>query len=207
MRSQKNWNIFRRLKHLLPHTSHLSPHTSHLLPLTSYLTPLTSYLTPHTSHLTPHTSYLTPHTSHLSPHTSHLLPLTFCLFLLSALCISCGDIEEKLYGTWSLQSVLMNGEPLNDSLQFNLIPKHTDYTFAFANRLNVSTYALGEPFSSADGFYTIVNNSTIEMTFTLLFEKYNIKATIKKLNKKALNLEYEDKGNYYFLYLYPYYNR
>jgi hypothetical protein len=128
----------------------------------------------------------------------------FC-FLLSAFCLfaftSC-DKEEKLYNYWNLQSVLMNGEPLNDSLQFNLIPYFTYYTFSYASSLEVSTFALGKFMSSSDGFYYFDSKSTIKMRFTLLYTRYDITAKIKKLTRKELNLEYEDNGNTYFLKLY-----
>jgi hypothetical protein len=118
--------------------------------------------------------------------------------------VSC-DNEDILYGTWRLQNVSMNGEALDDSLQFNVIPKYTYYTFHYQNSLNVSTYVLGAPTSSADGYYIFLNNSTIKMKFTLLYQRYEIKAKIKKLNRKELHLEYDDKGNTYFLKLYPNY--
>jgi len=128
----------------------------------------------------------------------------FCL-LFSAFCLfafaSC-DREEKLYNSWNLQTVLMNGEPLNDSLQLNVIPYYTYYTFFYANSLHVQTYSHEQFISSSDGFYQFVNSSTIKMRFTLLYKRYDIEAKIKKLTKKELNLEYEDNGNTYFLKLF-----
>ena len=131
-------------------------------------------------------------------------PYAFC-FLLSAFCIfslsSC-DKEEMLYSTWNLQSVTMNGQALNDSSQFNVIPKFTYYTFYYGNSLTVQAFAEGQITTSSDGYYKLVDNSKVEMKFTILYKRYNISAKIKKLTKKELNLEYEDKGNTYFLKLY-----
>jgi hypothetical protein len=103
---------------------------------------------------------------------------------------------------WRLQTVLMNNEPLDDSLQFNVIPKYTYYYFYIENSLNVSTYALGQPVSSADGFYRFTNRSTLEMRFSLLYKRYHITANIKKMTRKELNLEYEENGNTYLLMLF-----
>jgi hypothetical protein len=55
--------------------------------------------------------------------------------------------------------------------------------------------------TSSDGFYKIEGSSKLEMRFTILNKRCNIIAKIKKLTKKELNLEYEDKGNTYFLKL------
>jgi len=124
----------------------------------------------------------------------------FC-FLLSTFCISC-DKEEMLYGTWNLQTVLMNDESLNDSLQFNVIPRYTYYKFFFANSLTVSTYALGKTTSSSDGKYIYKGNSYVKMNFTIFEKSYEITAKIKKITQKELHLEYDDHGNHYFLKLY-----
>jgi len=135
---------------------------------------------------------------------NHKLKIAFC-FLLSAFCfltfISC-DKEEMIMNSWNLQTVLMNNEPYNDSLQFNLVPRYTYYDFLFANTLNVRTFVIGEYASSADGFYKFVNKSTIEMRFSLLYKRYHITAKIKKLTRKELHLEYEKNGNVYYLKLY-----
>ena len=125
--------------------------------------------------------------------------LPFCLFTFS----SC-DREEMIMKRWRLQTVLMNDEPLNDSLQFNVIPKYTYYNFFVEHSLVVSTYALGQYTASANGFYKFENRSTLEMRFALLYEQYDIKATIKKLTSRELNLEYENNGNTYFLILFAY---
>jgi len=126
-----------------------------------------------------------------------LIPLSFIFFVFA----SC-DNEDKLYGTWNLQTVLMNGEPLNDSLQFNVIPKYTDYIFFYENVLTVKTHALGAYVSSLDGFYYFKNNSTLYMKYSILYKKYDITAKIIKLTNRELNLEYDDRGNTYFLKLY-----
>jgi len=112
------------------------------------------------------------------------------------------DKEDKLYGTWHLQVVKMNGAPLNDSLQFNVIPFNTYYTFFYANVLNIKTYSLGKTIESPTGKYYLKKNSTLDMQYSLLYETYNITAKIKKLNRNELILEYEDKGNNYYLKLY-----
>jgi len=70
--------------------------------------------------------------------------------------------------------------------------------------MTVSTYVLGLDISSPDGYYRFLNKSEIEMKFTLLYKRYEINASIKKLTKRELNLEYEDKGNTYFLQLFAY---
>ena len=131
-------------------------------------------------------------------------PYAFC-FLLSAFCLfslsSC-DREELLYNTWNLQSVNMNGKPFSDSLQYNLLPTYTYYIFFYANSLTVRTYAMEQITTSSDGFYNLESKSKLEMKFTILNKRYTINAKIKKLTKKELNLEYEDKGNTYFLKLY-----
>jgi len=114
------------------------------------------------------------------------------------------DREERLYGRWNLQTVLMNDEPLNDSMQFNVIPKWTNYKFFYMNSLDVSTVALGQPVSSPDGYYYFSNKSTLEMQYTLLYKRYDISAKIKKLTTNELNLEYTDNGNTYFLQLFSY---
>jgi len=136
---------------------------------------------------------------------SSLRPFSFSPFLLFTLLLftlsSC-DKEEMLYNTWNLQSVTLNGQALNDSSQFNVIPKYTYYTFFYGNSLTVQTFAEGQITTSSDGFYKLSGNSTLEMSFTILYKKYIINAKIKKLTKKELNFEYEDKGNTYFLKLY-----
>jgi hypothetical protein len=104
--------------------------------------------------------------------------------------------------SWRLQTVLMNDEPLNDSLQFNVIPKYTYYQFFVENTLSVITYAQEEHIASSSGFYRFENRSTLEMRFSLLYKRYHMKATIKKLTSRELNLEYEDNGNTYFLILF-----
>ena len=124
----------------------------------------------------------------------------FC-FLLSA-CFVCCDKQEMLYNSWQLQSVKMNGKPYSDSLQYNLTPNYTYYTFFYDNALIVRTYAMQQITTSSDGFYKLESNSKLEMSFTILNKRYSINAKIKKLTKKELNLEYEDKGNTYFLKLY-----
>jgi len=107
-----------------------------------------------------------------------------------------------LYNSWNLQKVTMNGQQINDSLQYNIIPGYTYYTFFFEQSLTVRTYAQGQITTSSDGFYNLGNNSMLKMRFTILNKRYNINAKIKKLTKKELNLEYEDEGNTYFLKLF-----
>jgi len=126
----------------------------------------------------------------------------FLLFSLLLFSLSSCDKQEMLYNTWQLQSVKVNGQPYTDSVQYNLIPNYTYYYFFYENSLMVRTYAMGQITTSADGFYKLDSKSKLEMRFTILNKRYNINAKIKKLTKKELNLEYEDKGNTYFLKLY-----
>ena len=126
-----------------------------------------------------------------------LVPFSLLFFTFT----SC-DKPERIINSWRLQTVLKNDEPFNDSLQFNLIPKYTYYNFYYANSLTVSTFANGQSTSSANGFYEFTSNSTIKMTFTLLYQRYEISAKIKKLNRRELNLEYEEDGDTYFLTLF-----
>jgi hypothetical protein len=137
-----------------------------------------------------------------------LLKLLFdnkVLCVLSAFCIltlaSC-DKQEKLYNRWNLQSVLMNGQPINDTTQFNLRLYYTNYYFYYENSLNVSTYAKGSLTETADGFYQLEKKSMLFMRFTILYQSYKIRAKIKKLTKKEMHLEYTDNGNKYLMKLY-----
>ena len=126
----------------------------------------------------------------------------FLLFSLLLFSLSSCDKEEKLYNSWQLQSVKINGESRTDSLQYNLILNYTYYTFFYQNSLTVLTYAMGQITTSSDGYYELAGNSRVKMHFTILNKRYDIDAKIKKLTRKELNLEYEDKGNTYFLKLY-----
>jgi hypothetical protein len=98
----------------------------------------------------------------------------------------------------------MNGDTLNDTSQFNVIPQYTFYTFFYQNTFSVRTYLFGQTATSSDGYYFLRNNSTIEMKYTILYQRYEIEANIKKLNRRELFLEYEDNGNTYFLKFYAY---
>jgi hypothetical protein len=132
--------------------------------------------------------------------------LLACLFagllFLANIFSGCGDKEERLYGRWRLQTTFMNGDTLKDSLQYNIIPERTVYDFFYENILTVSTFINGVPISSADGFYTFKDNSTINMRYTIRYQLYDITAKIKKLTRRELNLEYTDKGNKYLLIFY-----
>ncbi|MCL1851193.1 MAG: hypothetical protein FWF70_07335 [Bacteroidetes bacterium] len=128
-----------------------------------------------------------------------------CSLVLLFIFARCNGKEEKIYGRWRLQTVFMNGDTLNDSLQFNVIPKITIYNFFLGNSLTIKTYIMGISTTSSDGYYSFKNNSTINMKYTILYQSFDITAKIKKLTQKELNLEYEDKGNKYFLILYPFY--
>jgi hypothetical protein len=131
-------------------------------------------------------------------------PYAFC-FLLSAFCLfslsSC-DKEEMLYNTWNLQSVTKNGKPYTDSVEYNLLTTYTYYYFLYQNVLTVKTFAMDQITTSSDGFYELLSGSRLKMRFTILNKRYELTAKIKKLTKKELHLEYEDKGNTYFLKLY-----
>jgi hypothetical protein len=107
-------------------------------------------------------------------------------------------------GNWNLQTVLMNGDTLNDPLQFNVIPKYTYYSFFYGNSLNVRTYAMNQITESANGEYRLKKNSKLYMRFNLHFKSYEINAKIKKLNRTELYIEYEDNGNKYYLKLFSY---
>ncbi|MCL2246851.1 MAG: hypothetical protein FWC10_07050 [Lentimicrobiaceae bacterium] len=142
----------------------------------------------------------------LNKKTNTILIVALCSLLSVSLFftfMSC-DRQEMLYGTWVLQTVLMNGEPLEDSLQFNLIPKYTSYTFFIMNSLTIRTIASGESITSPEGLYYFKDKSTIEMKYTLLYKYYEITAAIKKLNRQELHLQYNDNGNDYLLKLYSY---
>ena len=126
-----------------------------------------------------------------------LFPFSFLLFTLT----SC-DRQERIINSWHLQTVLKNNELYNDSSQFNLIPKYTYYDFYYANTLTVRTFVNGQFTSSYNGLYKFTSNSTIEMTFTIFYQRYEITAKIKKLTRNELNIEYEEDGNTYFLKLF-----
>jgi hypothetical protein len=103
---------------------------------------------------------------------------------------------------WNLQTILVNNEPINEPYPYHLIPNYSYYTFFYANSLDVNSYIDGRWEPSADGYYSFVNKSTVEMRFTIIDQRYNISAKIKKLTKRELHLEYENKGNTYYLKLY-----
>jgi hypothetical protein len=108
------------------------------------------------------------------------------------------DKEELLYGRWYLQSSLVNGEPLTDSTQYNILPKYTYYTFFYEQTLTITTYALRIVQNSTEGFYSI-KNSTLTMKYTLPPKRYEITAKIKMLTKRELKIEYDYNGNTYLL--------
>jgi len=139
-------------------------------------------------------------TLYLTPRTSYLIP--FLLFSLLILSLTSCDKEEIIIGSWNLQTVLKNGEVNTDSTQFHLLTMYTYYHFFYFNSVDISTLANGQWTGSADGFYKFINNSTLEMRFTILYQQYAIIAKIKKLTRKELNLEYEDNENTYLLKLY-----
>jgi len=95
----------------------------------------------------------------------------------------------------------MNGEPLNDTSQYNVIPKYTTYTFFLQHSFAIRTYALGQTLTSTEGSYRL-KGKNINIKYTILYKRYNIEATITKLSRRELNLEYVDKENTYFLKLY-----
>jgi hypothetical protein len=136
------------------------------------------------------------------------VPSAFC-FLIPAFCLfaslfsSC-DKEEKLFGTWRLQTVFMNGDTLRDSLQYNLLPKYTLYVFFLQNSFELNTVINGIHTTSTDGFYSFKNKSTINLNYTIRWQHYSIEAKIKKLTRRELTLEYSDNGNEYLLILYTY---
>ena len=142
----------------------------------------------------------------LSRKTNSIPFSAFCV-LLSAFSflsfVSC-DNEEKIYGTWHLQSALMNGKPISDSLQLNVIPKYTYYIFFISSDvMEVISYdSSGEQTISPIGTYHFIDNKTLEMNYRLVSTQYEITAKIKKLTWQELNLEYEDQGNTYFLKLF-----
>ena len=137
-----------------------------------------------------------------------LTAIAFLLFCSSALllfCLTSCDKPEMLINRWNLQTVTVNGTPIDSlQMQYHLLPNYTYYTFFIENVLNVDTKINGFYTSSADGYYKFTDKSTLEMNFTLLNKRNIITAKIKKLTKKELKLEYKDKnnGNTYFLILY-----
>jgi len=172
---QKNWNLFRRLKILLLR-----------VPLRNH--PVRFASTPPI------------HWRGISPVSLLSALLLFCFFTFT----SC-DKEELIVNSWNLRTVLKNGEPYTDTMQFHLIPKKTNYSFYYSQTgsLFVKTYALNQLATSADGIYYFKDKSTIWMRFTLLYKRCEIEAKIKKLNGRELNLEYKDKeGDTYFMKLY-----
>jgi len=172
MRSQKNRNILRRL---IPHP------------------------TPHT----PNPSPLLREPFRNKGSRYYILLLLFCSSAFLLFCFSGCDKEEKIMNIWNLQSVTMNGKTLTDSSQYHLLPRYTYYSFYYENRMNVETYAKGQFTESADGYYKLSKKNTIlDMKFTILNQRSNISAKVKKLTKKELQLEYKNNGNTYFLKLY-----
>jgi hypothetical protein len=104
---------------------------------------------------------------------------------------------------WNLQSVKVNGSPIDSAqMKYHLLPKYTDYVFFVEPNFVVDTYINGQYTSTADGYYKFVSSSTLEMKFTLYNKKSEIKAKIKKLTRRELNLEYKENGVTYFLKLY-----
>jgi len=128
--------------------------------------------------------------------------LFFCFSVLLLFCFTSCDKDEMIMNRWNLQSVTMNGKPLLDSSRYHLLPRYTDYVFLVEHSLTVDTYIRGNPTSSADGYYKLSKNSTLEMRFRIYEQVNHINAKIKKMNKKELHLEYSDKGDTFFLKLY-----
>jgi hypothetical protein len=108
-----------------------------------------------------------------------------------------------IVGRWRLQTVLVNDEPYQDSTHFHLLVNITTFYFQYSNSLNVRTIANGKLTETADGFYKFEGNkSKIFMRFTLLWDYNEITAKIKKLTNRELHLEYEEKGDIYYLKLF-----
>ena len=128
----------------------------------------------------------------------------FLLFALGFLSFMSCDKQEMLQNRWNLESVSVNGSPIDSAhMKFHLLPKYTYYIFFLENSLNIATLANGQYTESADGYYKFADRSTLEMRFKILGQpKQDIKAKIKKLTNKELNLEYTDNGDTYFLKLY-----
>jgi hypothetical protein len=84
------------------------------------------------------------------------------------------------------------------------MPKYTYYYFFYGNALEVTTIVDNEQIRSPNGKYFFKNHSTLELEFTLKYQKYKIdNVNIVKLTNKEMNLEYDYKGNTYFLKFLP----
>jgi len=129
-----------------------------------------------------------------------LSPFSFLLF-----CFSSCDPEEMIVNkTWHLDSTLVNGELYTDSTQFNIIPKYTYYFFGHGNVLEIKTIVDEQQVTSPNGKYFFKDRSTLKLEFTLKYQKYKIDSVnIVKLTNKEMNLEYNYKGNTYFLKFFP----
>jgi len=127
--------------------------------------------------------------------------MLFCSSALLLFCFTSCDREEMIVNKrWHLNSTLMNGELYTDSTQFNIIPKYTYYFFSHGNALEIRTLVDNQQVVSPNGKYFFKNRSTLEMEFTLRYQKYKIDSVnIVKLTNKEMNLEYVYKGNTYFL--------
>lgn len=136
---------------------------------------------------------------HLLRRLTVLLPLFATCFVLLVNLSSC-DREELIINRWNLQEVLKNDEPYEDSTQYHLIPSVTLYYFYYVNSLNVRS--IYSPSGTYDGHYHFVNPSTIFMRFTIKNQRNEFTAKIKKLTQRQLHIEYEDKGDIYYLKLY-----
>jgi len=131
--------------------------------------------------------------------------LLFCSSAFLLFCFTSCDPEEMIVNkSWHLDSALMNGELYTDSTQFNIIPKYTNYFFSHGNALEIRTIVDGQQVTSPNGKYFFKNRSTLKMEFTLKYQKYKIDSVnIVKLTNKEMNLEYDYKGNTYFLRFFP----
>jgi len=173
MCSKKNWNILRRLtKHII-----LIPH--HFI-----------------------SRRLKPATNIIISSSHHLIISSAFYFLLLFTFTSC-DKSEILRGNWNLQSVFINDKEVTDSDEYHLILYYTYYYFFIQNSFNIKTVIDGQQWEAPNGFYIYnYRNKTIQMKFTLMDQRSEINAKIKKLTKNEMQLEYEKDGNIYLLTLF-----
>ena len=117
--------------------------------------------------------------------------------------MSC-DKSEVLRGTWNLQSVFINDKEVTDSDEYHLILYYTYYIYFYDEKtLDIKTVVDGQQWGAPNGFYSYnYRNKTLQMNFTLMDQRSEINAKIKKLSRNEMRLEYEKDGNIYLLTLF-----
>jgi len=116
--------------------------------------------------------------------------------------MSC-DKSDILLGVWNLQGVSINDKEVIDSDEYHLKLFVTNYYIYYYNSLNIRTVVDGQTWETPNGFYNYNHiNKTLQMKFTLMDQRSEINAKIKKLSKNEMRLEYEKDGNIYLLKLF-----